>query len=122
MWGLQPLQNVCFVQLPAMQCRTGALGQLYTVLHPPVHAFHPLLQHGTHITLTAINRVIDQCVNAPMLELMLGSGLPLPPVPRGSKMQSIAMRDGEYGSSTDVRGWGVEGGGAREQAERHALL
>ncbi|PRW45110.1 glycine oxidase isoform X1 isoform A [Chlorella sorokiniana] len=57
-----------------------------------------LLQHGTRINLSAVNEVIHQRMNAPLLELMLGSGLPLPAVPRGSGQQSVAMWDGEYGT------------------------
>ncbi|KAI7843745.1 hypothetical protein COHA_002643 [Chlorella ohadii] len=60
-----------------------------------------LLQHGTSITLTAINNVVNERTNAPLLELILSSGLPLPKVPRGSKKRSVAMWDGEYGSPED---------------------
>ncbi len=73
-----------------------------------------LVQHGTSITLTAINNVVNERTNAPLLELILSSGLPLPKVPRGSKKRSVAMWDGEYGSPEDVR----EGG--REELEREA--
>lgn len=85
-----------------------------------MRATHPSLQHGTQITLTAINEVIHQRMNAALLELMLGSGLPLPAVPRGSKQRSIAMWDGEYGSSSDVRGLG-SGGRRGRRTKRRAL-
>ncbi|KAI7837349.1 hypothetical protein COHA_008790 [Chlorella ohadii] len=55
-----------------------------------------LLQHGTSITLPAINKVVDRRRNAELLELMLGSGLPLPAVPLGSEEESVTMFFGEH--------------------------
>lgn len=69
------------------------------------------LQYGTLITLTAINEVIRQRMNAPLLELMLGSGLPLPAVPLGSTSKSVDIWGGEYDSPDEVctRGEGRRG-------------
>lgn len=78
------------------------------------------VQHGTCITLDAINEIIRQRMNAPLLEVLLGSGLPLPEVPRGSAQNPVAMWDGEFGNPQQERkgrlrnrksGKGVEGGG-----------
>lgn len=63
----------------------------------------PFLQHGTHTTLTAINGIVNQRSSAPVLELLLSSGLPLPAVPTGSQGEPINMWDGEYGDPEEAR-------------------
>lgn len=81
--------------------------KLYWVFERPDGYCGPLprflLQHGTFLTLEAINQVIQHRENAPLLELMLDSGLPLPAVPRGSAEESVAMWGGEFNRVDEVR-------------------
>ncbi len=96
----------CWQQLHLLlQCGAHP-GTAVTGMHAPAPMRLPLscalLQHGTSITLPAINKVVNRRRNAELLELMLGSGLPLPAVPLGSEEESVTMFFGEYDTTESV--------------------